>query len=278
MVFSQCPTNEANLMGGNVALPLVRGFGRTDRIDSWWKQPLWMATALTVAVIYTGLRVVFFDGEIHYDNHRVTSPIFSPDIIHMFDISAPSWANSAMLILWIPFGFRGTCYYMRRVYHRVFFQNPTGCVVSKPEISYRFGYKGETGLFVLNNIHRYMLYLAMAVLLIKIYDVWHTMQFHQESTDSLGVSVGTLILATESFLLTMYVVSCHAFRHMIGGGLDRWTGKFGSFVGKLYWKVSSTNVHHAFWFWTSLAMVFIGDLFVWSVAEGILSDPILVMF
>lgn len=261
------------IQGVTFPLPMKKGFGATDRVDKWWKQPLWMATALTAAVIYTGLRVVFFDGEIHYDNHRVTSPIFSPDIIHMFDISAPSWANSAMLILWIPFGFRGTCYYMRRVYHRVFFQNPTGCVVSKPWDEY----SGETGLFVLNNIHRYMLYLAIMVLIVKVYDVWHTMQFHEGSSDTLGVSVGTLVLATESFLLTMYVVSCHAFRHMFGGGSDRWTGKFGRIIGKVYWRVSSTNVHHAFWFWTSLAMVFIGDLFVWSVAEGILSDPVLLM-
>ena len=259
-------------VGEAVSLPLNRGFGKTDRIDRWWTQPIWMGTALTLAVVYTGLRVLFFDAEIHYDNHRVTSPIFSPDVIHMLHLSTPTWMNSAILILWIPFGFRGTRYYMRRVYHRVFFQNPTGCVVAKPEINYRLGYKGETGLFILNNIHRYMLYLAIIILSIKFYDVWHTMNFHD---GTIGISIGTLVLATESFLLFMYVTSCHAFRHLFGGGMNQWRGQIGGFIGKIFYKISEINVHHGFWFWTSLAMVFLGDLFVWGVADGILNDPIL---
>ena len=161
-------------LGINVKLPLKKGFGRTQRIDNWWTEPVWMASALTLALVYTALRVLVWDGGIHYDDHRVTSPIFSPDVLHMLHISNhPGWMNSAMLILWIPFGFRGTCYYMRRVYHRTFFQNPTGCMIAKPELNYSVGYKGEKGLFILNNIHRYMLYLAIIILTVKFYDVEH---------------------------------------------------------------------------------------------------------
>ena len=58
-----------------------------------------MGVALTAALIYTFLRLIFFDGAIHYDDHRVTSPIFSPDIIHLWSLEVPTWANSAMLIL-----------------------------------------------------------------------------------------------------------------------------------------------------------------------------------
>ncbi len=36
---------------------------------------------------------------------------------------------------------------------------------------------------------------------------------------------------------------------------------------------SRHNASHNLWFWTSLAMVFIGDIFVLSVAEGLISDP-----
>tara|TARA_B100001559_G_C16167615_1_gene469322 strand:- start:53 stop:604 length:552 start_codon:yes stop_codon:yes gene_type:complete len=178
--------------------------------------------------------------------------------------------NSALLILWIPFGFRGTCYYMRKVYHRVFFQNPTACVVAKPEVNYRIGYKGETGLFVLNNIHRYMLYLAIIILSMKVYDVYHTMWFNGGT--EFGISIGTLVLATESILLFMYVASCHAFRHLFGGGMNQWRGGVSGIMGRLYIKVSNLNIEHAFWFWTSLVMVFLGDLFVLAVAEGILTD------
>jgi hypothetical protein len=168
-------------MSNAIKLPMERGFGKTDRIDKWWSQPFWMGFGLTLALVYTALRVLVWDGDIQYDNHRVTSPIFSPDVIHIFDLDTPRWMNSALLILWIPFGFRGTCYYMRRVYHRVFFQNPTACVVAKPEINYRIGYKGETGLFVLNNLHRYLLYLAIIILSMKVYDVYHTMWLDQKA-------------------------------------------------------------------------------------------------
>jgi len=87
------------------------------------------------------------------------------------------------------------------------------------------------------------------------------------------MSVGTFVLAAESFLLTMYVTSCHAFRHLVGGGNKRWSLGFEKIQGNIYRFVSKANVHHGFWFWTSLGMVFLGDLFVWAVAEGILSDP-----
>ena len=260
-------------LGINVKLPLRKGFARTQRIDNWWTEPFWMASALTIAVLYTGMRVLIWDGDIQYDNHRVTSPIFSPDVLHLLHITNhPGWMNSAMLILWIPFGFRGTCYYMRRVYHRTFFQNPTGCMIAKPELNYAIGYKGERGPFILNNIHRYMLYLAILILSVKFYDVILTTKF---SDGSRAISIGTLILGIESFLLLMYVTSCHAFRHLFGGGMNRWRGGLSGVFGSLYRTISKVNVHHSFWFWTSLAMVFLGDLFVLAVAEDILSDQIL---
>ena len=260
-------------MSDAIKLPMKKGFGITDRVDKWWNKPFWMGFGLSLALVYTALRVLVWNGEIHYDNHRVTSPIFSPDVIHIFDLQTPHWMNSALLILWIPFGFRGTCYYMRKVSHRVFFQNPTACVVAKPKISYKIDYKGEKGLFILNNIHRYMLYLAIIILSMKVYDVYHTMWFQGDNgVESFGISIGTLVLAIESILLFMYVASCHAFRHLFGGGMNQWRSGISGIFGKLHIKISNLNIEHAFWFWTSLVMVFLGDLFVWAVAEGIIND------
>ena len=72
--------------GITLPLPMKKGFGATDRVDKWWIEPFWMATALALAMVYTALRVLVWDGGIHYDDHRVTSPIFSPDILHMLHI------------------------------------------------------------------------------------------------------------------------------------------------------------------------------------------------
>ena len=63
-------------MATSFKLPISQGFGETNRIDRWWMEPLWMGVALTAALVYTFLRLIFFDGAIHYDDHRVTSPIF----------------------------------------------------------------------------------------------------------------------------------------------------------------------------------------------------------
>ena len=117
-----------------------------------------------------------------------------------------------------------------------------------------------------------MLYLAILILSVKFYDVILTTKF---SDGSRAISIGTLILGIESFLLLMYVTSCHAFRHLFGGGMNRWRGGLSGVFGSLYRTISKVNVHHSFWFWTSLAMVFLGDLFVLAVAEEMLSDQIL---
>jgi hypothetical protein len=57
------------------------------------------------------------------------SPLFSPLI-------APGWLpwfiSPGLLILWIPLGFRATCYYYRKAYYRFYFADPPGCAVGEP--------------------------------------------------------------------------------------------------------------------------------------------------
>ena len=269
-------------MGEGIKLPVLNGLGRTNRIDNWWSQPLAMGIALTAALIYTFWRLFLYDADISYalEGSTVMSPIFSPNVLEweLFGLNEwnhPEWVNAAVLVLWIPFGFRGTCYYMRRVYYRTFFASPTACWVDEPDINKAIGYKGEKRLFIFNNLHRYFLYAAMVILLIKWWDVTHTMHFDSDAVHGYGVSIGTFVMAIEAFLLTMYVTSCHALRHLAGGMLDRWTTGISRVRGKLFGKISALNRSHGFWFWTSLAFVFLGDLWVLAVAEGHLSDTVL---
>jgi hypothetical protein len=124
-------------------------------------------------------------------------------------------------------------------------------------------------------LHRYFLYAAMVILVIKWWDVTHTMHFESTTHNGYGVSIGTFVMAIEAFLLTMYVTSCHALRHLAGGMLDRWTTGISRVRGQLFGKISVLNRSHGFWFWTSLAFVFLGDLWVLAVAEGRISDAVL---
>jgi len=271
---------EGEPMGEGIKLPVINGLGRTDRIDNWWAQPFWMGLALTAALIYTAWRLIIFPDSIYYEleGSKVVSPIFSPNILEwsLFGLNEwdhPSWVNAAILVLWIPFGFRGTCYYMRRVYYRTFFQSPTGCWVDEPDINKKIGYGGEKRLFIFNNLHRYFLYAAMVIIVIKWWDVTHTLHFDT----GWGFSFGTFIMATEAFLLTMYVTSCHALRHLAGGSLDRWVSGISAFRGRLFKRISVFNRSHGFWFWTSLGFVFLGDLWTIAVAEGHISDMAFVL-
>ena len=127
-----------NQLGEGIKLPVINGLGRTNRIDNWWTQPLVMGTGLTLALVYTFWRLFIYttNGTISYtlEGSVVMSPIFSPNVLEwdLFGLSSwdhPSWVNAAILVLWIPFGFRGTCYYMRRVYYRTFFASPVACWV-----------------------------------------------------------------------------------------------------------------------------------------------------
>ena len=273
------------VLGEGVKLPVINGLGRTNRVDNWWSQPLAMGIALTLALLYTFWRLFLHDTGISYqlDGSTVMSPIFSPNVLEwdLFGLSEwdhPHWVNAAILVLWIPFGFRGTCYYMRRVYYRTFFASPVACWVDEPDINKKLGYRGEKGIFILNNLHRYFLYAAMIIIAIKWWDVTHTLTFE---SGQYGFSIGTLVMAIEAFLLTMYVTSCHALRHLAGGMLDRWTTGISRLRGKIFGKLSITNRSHGFWFWTSLAFVFIGDLWVLAVNEGYftgLADWKLILF
>jgi hypothetical protein len=272
-------------MGEGIKLPVLNGLGRTNRIDNWLRQPLAMGIALTAAMIYTAVRLFLYPDTIHYEVNGATvmSPIFSPNVLEweLFGLKewgetdAPSWVNAAILVLWIPFGFRGTCYYMRRVYYRTFFASPVACWVDEPEINKKIGYKGEKRLFIFNNLHRYFLYAAMIILAIKWWDVTHTLHFTEGAAQGWGICIGTLVMGFEAFLLTMYVTSCHALRHLAGGVLDRWTSPIAKLRGKLFGRISVLNRSHAFWFWTSLTFVFLGDLWVLAVDAGMVSDMVL---
>jgi len=209
------------------------------------------------------------------------SPFYSPLIFvkeavaggapldHAWFGSWPSWwpklipASPAILILAGPLSFRMTCYYYRKFYYRAYFMSPPGCSVKGIRNK---KYKGETTLLIFQNLHRFTLYLAIAIIFILSYDA--ILSFFQNGV--FGVGVGTLILTINPILLAGYTFGCHAFRHLTGGNKDCFTCPNGkpTFRYKVWKGVSWLNGRHMMWAWISMIWVAFTDIYIRMVASG----------
>src|SRR5213596_3098902 len=178
-----------------------RGFGRTMRTDAWWVQPLLTFLGLSAFIVYATWAA--FQGA-HYRWGNYLSPFYS---LELFGDAACSWFGAkpggwpgwlpfspALLVLWAPGGFRLTCYYYRGAYYKSFWADPPSCTVGEP----RSSYWGENSFpLILQNIHRYMLFISVVVLFILVIDVWKASWWIDPAngTVSFGIGVGTLVLA-----------------------------------------------------------------------------------
>jgi hypothetical protein len=219
-----------------------------------------------------------FQGE-HYTFGPYLSPFYSPEIFGDSPHSVfgprpaawPAWLpfSPALLILPIPGLFRLTCYYYRGAYYKAFWSDPPSCTVGEP----RSSYWGENSFpLVLQNVHRYMLVLALLVLFILAYDAWKAMWFPGAApgTVTFGIGVGTLVLATNVVLLSGYVFGCHSLRHFAGGCADQLSrAPLGTTA---YDCVSCLNRRHMMWAWISLVAVGFSDLYVRMCSMGVWSD------
>src|SRR5580693_8959207 len=193
----------------SIDVPLERGgFGKTARRDAWWVYPLLTFLGLGAFLVYANWAA--FQGN-HYSYGPYLSPMYSPLIFgHPGEDSwfgpmpaiFPSFVTVAMLILIFPGGFRITCYYYRGAYYKAFWADPPNCTVGEP----RKKYLGERYFpLIIQNIHRYFLYLALAFVVLLSYDAFLAMWF----TDSLGhkhfgVGVGTIVMILNAVFLGLY--------------------------------------------------------------------------
>lgn len=252
-----------------IDVPLVRSqFAHTSRHDTWWIQPLAVFLGLSTFIVYSTWAAL--QGN-HYRFGPYLSPFYSPELFGdpvrswfgLRPVWIPPWVTAAMLILWAPGGFRVTCYYYRGAYYKAFWADPPSCTVGEP----RKTYLGERSLpLILQNVHRYFLYLALIFLVLLAHDVWKALWF----AGHFGIGVGTLVLLANVVLLSCYTFGCHSLRHLIGGFRDRssaWPP--GNYV---YDCVGCFNRRHMLFAWLSLFMVGFADLYVRLCSMGIWSD------
>ena len=262
-------------MASNLVSIQRRGFGQTMRKDGWWVAPLLTFIGLGSFVVYSTWAA--FQGQ-HYSFGNYLSPFYSPEIFgnspHAMFGPPPSWLPSwlpfspALLILWAPGGFRFTCYYYRGAYYKAMWADPIACAVGEP----RKGYRGENWFpLIIQNIHRYFLYLAIFFLFFLAYDAWRALWFvGADGKEHLGLGIGTIVLTANVFCLGFYTLSCHSLRHLIGGVYDVLSNK--PIRKKAYGCVSSLNKRHMLFAWISLFVVGFSDIYVRLCSMGIWSD------
>jgi len=249
----------------------ARRFAQTARRDRWWVAPTLTGLGLTAFGIYsivvaaTGSDYLYTGGGARY-----LSPFYSPDL--------KSWGlhigfTYAFFVIWVPLGFRLSCYYYRKAYYRAFFLAPPACAVA---VAHRRQYRGEARFpFVVLNIHRFFFYLATIVLFFLYYDTVRAFLFKTSSGSlEFGVGLGSLVMLANVVLLSLFSFGCNSLRHLIGGRLDCFTCSATARTRHRLWqRVTALNHHHMLWAWVSLAGVGLTDLYIRLAASGVFHDP-----
>jgi hypothetical protein len=195
----------------------------------------------------------------------------------------PDWLpfSAAILILAIPGLFRLTCYYYRKAYYRAFWADPPACAVGEP----RKSYWGENHWpLLLQNAHRYALYLALFFLTFLWWDALYALWWPTDRSGALipggghqiGIGLGTLIMFINVSLLTGFTCGCNSLRHLVGGRFDCFScpkNLAATRTGYKAWRfVSWFNERHSLWAWLSLFSVGFTDLYIRLCALGIWND------
>lgn len=241
------------------------GLFKTERKDFWWVEPVLTVLALVLFSIYAIWAAL---QNQNYEWGPYISPFYSPNLRAMFP-HAFDWVafSPAFLVLWAPLGFRATCYFYRRAYYRSFFWDPPACAVGEPTHK---EYTGERLFpFVLQNLHRYFLYCAIVLAIFHWTHFVNAMNFNGH----FGFGVGTLVIFVDALFLSLYVFSCHSFRHLIGGKLNCFSCSMLSQAQHGIWKCQSKfNENHMVYAWVSLFTVGFADLYVRLLASGVIHD------
>lgn len=231
---------------------------RGRRTAPWWLLPATVVVVLGGFSIYAFWTAVFGGFS---EAGPYLSPFFSPVIWRGGPLSSAIW------VLPVPLAFRATCYYYRKAYYRSFFWDPPACAIG--ELRHR-EYRGETRFpMVLNNLHRFAMYLATLVLAFLWIDVLAAFRYQSHWY----VGLGTVLMLVNVVLLSGYSFSCHSLRHLVGGGLDCYTGsRAGSLRFRLWRAVTTLNERHPMYAWLSLFSVLAVDIYIRLMQHGLV-DP-----
>ena len=212
------------------------------RRDAWWLELFPPIVLLGAFGIYATLRA--FEGT-YYEWGPYLSPFYSP----LIDPHHRWWPFSpALLILVWPLGFRVTCYYYRKAYYRAFFPRSACLCRKRRRKTHATEERLRFPLFFKTCIATSFIW-AFIFLVFLWHDAFHAFFFDGH----MGVGIGTVVLLLNVILLTVYALSCHSLRHLLGGKLDCFSCV--SFAGPRHttWRwLSILNERHMLYAWISL--------------------------
>ena len=207
-------------------LPLVQQrFGETMRRDAWWVQPALVFLVLSAFVVYSTWAA--FQGA-HYRYGHYLSPFYSPEL---FGDSPHALvrAQAGVVARWLPFS--PACFPGRLPAHLLLLPRRLLQGVLGRPARLRRGRAAQAATcgeaafpLILQNIHRYFLYLALLFLVVLAHDVWQALWFTDPAT-------GRAVLRhrrrhararrQRRCCSSCYTLGCHSLRHLVGGYLDQ---------------------------------------------------------
>ncbi len=216
-----------------------------------WVYPTLVVVILGLFTVYA-IWVVFLNTQGRFGPYL--SPFYSPEI-RLWKIPP------AVFVAWAPLAFRATCYYYRKAYFRSFLWHPRSCAVREPQ---RGTYRGETGFWIFNNLHRYAFYATVVQVAFLWYDVFAALVWQ----GGLHLGLGNALLFVNVVALSGYTFGCHAFRHLAGGSADCFSCHRSRY--RLWRGVTVLNVRHDWWAWVSLFTVLSADLYIRLLIMGVI--------
>jgi hypothetical protein len=269
-----------------------KGFAKTLRNDKWWLYPAIIVFGFTSFMIYGFWSAWQADyywysaGQEGFGGYL--APFYSPLLFikegvegaapmsHAIFGAWPSWWPSwlppspSLLILAVPGIFRFTCYYYRKAYYRAFAGTPPACAVGAIPRKSKSGYKGETGLMRVQNIHRITMYFAVLYIFIFFYDAY--LSFFRGG--EFGVGLGSILLLGNPIFLGLYAFGCHSIRHLVSGRRDCYSCSMVGNIAHQNGKVSGwLNRRHELFAWVSLIWIMVTDFYIRMVSMGNIVDP-----
>ena len=95
-----------------------------------------------------------------------------------------------------------------------------------------------------------------------------------DGSRAFGMAVGSLAILASTGFLTLYTLSCHSLRHIVGGKVDCFSCAVAGGPRQKTWAiVSILNEHHMGWAWWSLFFVCFADFYVRMCSMGRILDP-----